>query len=417
MKIVSDIYDNIRKVDYYKNQFRYNDEKKNILFVDPVMTKFDFYCLIVPFLCLEQTGKYNSALTGLYRFSEMDEIKTTISESEVIWADIIVIPMSLENFFDQGQLFDQLREIKPEIKIVMTVEFDFYEITNDHYFLAESEIRNYLEQKGSDPTRKNIQDARKKMKGEIIQRLEDNLRMADRLLVMNTNLRKKLLSKQFEDVKYVPVLIEENSFKENIDFMDTLGLNGTEGIVFVSVELDEHTAPGFKAFIPQFEKLRKEHQEKFRLVVIGKDPQKLFPKLDMEVDHLPRHSITGTFKQIVKSTADIHLVLNKKHIYDTNSETMFEFVEHGLFGVPIVSIDQSPWNEVVRDGENGFILKKRADFTTLVNDLMKDKKKLIDISKSLKDVIIAHCQITDDMINGLGLLFFENYKEPVQDEE
>jgi glycosyltransferase involved in cell wall biosynthesis len=415
MKIVSDIYDNIRKVDYYKKQFEFDQDKKNILFVDPIMSSFDFYSMIVPFLCLEQTGKYKSALTGMYRFSEMDKIQTEITESEIRWADVIVIPMSLESFNNQGELFDQLRSIKPQLKIVMTVEFDFYEITNEHYFLDEIEIKNYLDKLGKTPNKKNIANARKDMKQRIIERLENNLRGADRLAVMNANLQKKLLSKDFKDVKYIPVLIEENSFKENIDFMDTLGVKGTEGIVFVSVDLSVSTAHAFKTFIPIFEKLRKKHKEKFRLVVIGDKPTKYFKQFDLEVDHLSRHSIVGQFKSIVKSTADIHLILNKKNLYSTNSESIFSFVERGLFGVPIVALDQSPWNEVIKHEQTGFLLKKREEFEILVNDLMKDKTKLIDMSNALKNVIISNCQITDELINGLGSIFFDQYKIEVDE--
>jgi len=410
MKIISDLYDNIRKVDYYKKQFGFSEDRKNILFVDPVMVSFDFYSMIVPFLCLEQTGKFRTALTGLYRFSEIDNIHTKISESEIRWADVIVLPMTLESFAKPKELFDQIKAIKPDIKIVQTVEFDFYEITNEHYFLDEKEIKHFLEKTEKSKSKNNITEARNKMKENIIDRLESNFKGCDRLLVMNNNLKNKLIQKGCKDVKYVPVFIEEKSFKENIDFMDTLGIKGSKGIVFVSVDLNDETASAFRQYIPIFKKLRKKHGSKFRLVVIGKDPHKYFRKFDLEVVHLPKHSIVGQLKQVVKSSADIHLVLHKKNVYNTNSQNIFDFVEHGLFGIPIVAPDTSPWNDVIKNRENGFLIKSKSEFEDLVKELFKDKQKTIDLSNALKDVIISRCQITDEVIDSLGGIFFYDYK-------
>jgi len=234
---------------------------------------------------------------------------------------------------------------------------------------------------------------------------------------MNHNLQKKLQLKEFNDVKYIPILVEESSFKENIDFMDTLGLKNTKNIVFVSVELNELTAPAFKNFMPLFQKMRDKFKEKFRLVVIGDKPTKYFKNFELEIDFISRSSIVHQFKSIVKSSADFHLVLNKKNMFSTNSETLFQFAERGLFGIPIATMDQSPLNEIIQDKQTGFLFKKKEDFCTLVEELMKDKKNLLEMSETLKNVVVTNCQLTDDQINILGSLLFDNYDVILTDDE
>ena len=77
MKIVSDLYKSLKEPSFYQNQFKYEEGKKNVLFIDPVMSNFDFYSMIVPFLCLEQTNRFKTSITGIFRYSEIDQKPVT----------------------------------------------------------------------------------------------------------------------------------------------------------------------------------------------------------------------------------------------------------------------------------------------------------------------------------------------------
>jgi len=408
MKIVNDLYKNVREVKWYLEQFSYSKSTgvKNVLFIDPIMMNFDFYTMIIPYLALaEEPEKYQTAITGLYRFSEIEtKPQTRLTESQVKWADVIVIPNQLEWF---GQLNSEIREVNPNAKIIQTLEFDFYEITNDHYLLQDSNLEEILKQRKEPITAKSKNELRPELKEYIVNRLEQNLKFADRILVLNQNLLQKLKSKGFKDVQYCPILIDEQTFLENIDYKDALGVRLTDGMLTLSCELKEHTKSAFKEFIPQFQELQKKYKNKFKLVVLGDNPEKHFQQLDLEYTHLDTGSIIAQFKRIWKSSADIHLMLNKKNIYSANSDTLYSFIDRGIFGIPVATLDVSPLKEIIKNGKNGFILKKRADLIKLVAEHIKSKKQLIDISKELKSSIIKVSQVSDENLIWLGKIFFD----------
>jgi hypothetical protein len=417
MKIVSDLYKKLKEVDFFRTQFEEEDGKKNILFIDPVMTNFDFYSMIVPYLSLEETGKYKTAMTGMYRYSEIDaKPPTKLTSVEILWADVIVFPMSLEPYGEEGDLFDQIREINPEIKIIQTVEFDFYEIALDHFMFDDEKIKKLIQLTKNKVSKKMVSDSKKEMRKKTVEILESNSRSADRLMVLNYNLKSKLESKGFKSVEYVPILVEEGSFKENIDFMDTLGVKGTSGMCYLSCELNDQTKVAFGDFIPYFEQLKEQHKDNFKLIVIGDHPIKYFPNFEVEFHHLSKGSIIHQFKSVVKSSADIHLILNKKNEYSSNSETLFSFVDRGLFGIPIASLSVSPMKEVITNGQNGFLMNNRKDLVEIIDGIIKDKSTLRDMSKTLKDTVRQTSQINEDNLEWLGSIFCDGYKTDPDEE-
>lgn len=414
MKIINDLYKNVREVKWYTQQFESKSGIKNILFIDPVMMNFDFYTMIIPYLALaENEDKFNTAITGLYKFSEIEtKPQTRLSEFQVRWADVIVIPNQLEPFTD---LNDEIRSVNPDVKIIQTLEFDFYEISNDHYLLENSHLETILKKRNEPVTIKSKNELRPKLKEYIINRLEENLKFADRVIVLNGNLLNKLKEKGFEDIQYCPILIDQQTFLENLDYKDALGTRLTTGMLTLSCELREHTKSAFKEFIPLFNKLQKTHKTKFKLVVLGDDPQKVFKGIELDYTNLPTGSIVSQLKRIWKSSADIHLILNKKNVYSANSETLYSFVDRGMFGIPIATLDVSPLKEIIKDGKNGFILKKRADLIPLVAKHLKSKKQLIDISKTLKESVIKTSQVSDENLLWLEKIFFD-FPEPEKED-
>lgn len=405
MKLINDLYKNVRDPKWYIEQFESEKGVKNALFIDPVMMSFDFYTMIIPYLALaEDDKKFRTAITGLYRYSEIDtKPQTSLTSSQVRWADVVVIPNQLEPF---ELLFKEIRDVNPLVKIIQTVEFDFYEITNDHYLLSDSTIDAILKKREEPINAKTRTETRKKLKEYIIKRLATNLNLADRILVLNANLRDKLIEKGFKDVQYTPILIDETTFLENINYSETVGTRLTEKMFILSCELSESTKSAFKEWIPQFRELVNKYKSKFKLVVMGEDPKKVFPDFDVDHTLIKTGSIISHFKLVNKSSADIHLALNKKNLYSSNSETLYSFIDRGLFGIPVATLDVPPLRDVIQANQNGFILKKRTDLLLLVAEHIKSKKKLMEVSKAVKETVLKNCQVSDENIAQLSKIFF-----------
>lgn len=390
MKIISDLYKEVKNTSFYRKQFTEIQGKSKVLFLDPIMTSFDWYTCLIPFHALEETDSVSTAITGLYRFSELEQKpQTVLTEMEILWADVIVIPFTLEQFYGPGELFAMIRKVNPGIKIIFTVEFDFYDLRKEHYLL--------LDQPDS--------------KEEIIERLEGNCNAADRLLVINDRFAGKLREKGFSDVKTLPIFYAEDILKENVSFDDTLGIKHTPKIFYLSCDLNENNYDSFKDYIPVFKKIQEKHKKLFRLVIIGDNPKKYYPKINIDYIHLTKGSIVHKYKNIVKSTADCHLVLNKKTEYYMNSESICDYVERGVFSIPIVSMNVYPYSEIIKNEENGFLLKARKDLANIVDSHIKNKTVLQKVCSNIKLDLERNHELDAEKLEYIKTQFIFNYKE------
>lgn len=386
MKIISDLYKHIRSDVFYQAQFHESKEKTNILFFDPAMNNYDLYSMLIPFLSLPEDDNFQTAITGLYRESEIKEENrtTVITKKEVLWADIVVVPMTLEPFYEEGDLFDSLREINPSIKIIQSVEFDFYSVPKDHFLFKDLEVPEEA----------------------FRVQLESNLNKVDRIVVLNENLAKKLIQKGFKDVKTIPIIIDQESFIENVDFAQTLGIKNATGTVFMSIDLTPENKHVFLIWLPILIDIKKKYKNLFRIVVTGTKIEEFYPDKDIfEYDFIKRGSIIHQLKSIVQTSADIHLQLNSLNEYYNNSENEITFVEHGLFGVPIVTMNVSPFNTLIENKKNGFILKSRKSLSILIESLIKSKKEIVEISTDLKSEILTNYSNNDQNFNKLKNAF------------
>jgi hypothetical protein len=390
MKILSDLYKKIRETAYYRGQFSDQNDKQKILFLDPIMTDFDWYTCLIPYFAIPENENVDTALTGLYRYSELDrKPQTVLSALEIKWANYIVVPFTLEKFYGPGELFDSIKKVNPEIKIIFTVEFDFYEIRPDHYLLLDN------------PDKKD----------EIIERIEGNCRAADRLIVMNDKLNDKLIGKGFQDVKTMAVLYAGDVLKENVDFKNTLGNKHTANMFFLSIDLNDYNASNFKDYIPVLEEIQAKHKKNFRLIMLGDDPKKHFPKIKLEYTYLKKGSIIHKYKAIVQSNADCHLVLNKKTDYHINSEIYADYIDRGLFSIPIISMNAYPYNELISNGENGFLINARKDLAKIVSENIADKAKLGEICTNIKEDLEKYYEIDGDKLKYIENLFVDGYAD------
>lgn len=400
MKILSDLYKKIRTVNFNKNQFTEDDSKMKVLFIDPAMSSFDWYTCLLPYIGLPETNVITAA-TKIYRESELDKKEDTVlTRQEILWADVIVFPWSLEKLSgsdseDRPMIFQDLRKINPAIKIIFTVEFDFYSITKDHYLLK----------------------GRPKLKNDIISRLDENCAGADRLIVLNEKLAKKLTEMGFEDVRTLPLLFDKDTITENVDYKDTLGVKNALKMFVLSVDLNEYNYSNLKDFIPVFEKIKKKHKDNFKLVFIGDDPKQHYPKFNMVYTHLKRGSIVHKYKSILKSSADCHLVLNKKTTYYQNSDIIADYMERGVFDIPIISMNTHPFNEIISNNKNGFLLNRRMDLLKIVDNNIDDKTNLCTIYANIKQDLSESHQIDMEQLSYVEHQFvsFEE-KSPSTDE-
>lgn len=210
MKAVLDLTKAIKNKLYYEEQFEGFGTDKNILFVSPQLTSKHLYKFILPFFSF-YNNKIRTAITDLSKYNPFEQIvnlDSTLSSTEILWANYIVFPFTTMDLSKQYGLYEAIREVNPSCKIVFFVDFNYYHIPDGH---PHKELFSFP---------------------NIIDNTERNILMADLCLVSNLNLH-VFLSKKFmelaetkyKSVEHIPVefnaipyLIDEQIVLQNVDF-------------------------------------------------------------------------------------------------------------------------------------------------------------------------------------------------------
>ena len=130
MRQVLDLINNFKKdeqsIDFINSQFDEPHTNKNVLFVSPQLNGRNFYKYIMPYILLYEYDIMGTAIIGLDKFkqnNEYDFTKIPLYSKQILWADFIVFPFSIQNL---SPLYENIRYINPEVKIVYNVDFNYY---------------------------------------------------------------------------------------------------------------------------------------------------------------------------------------------------------------------------------------------------------------------------------------------------
>lgn len=201
MKLIQKINDIVSSVDGYKNQFIQND-LPNILLIDPQTSRFEFYSMILPAIVLQTEDLVNVAFTKMQKYKagpKREQINLT--DFEVQWADVIVFPFSISPYTngENNHLFDEIREINPDCKIVLLHEV----VSNASKFYFEV-YRSYNQ---LNKTKLQKSDE-KKLKNLLQKGIESNIKKSDKIIVPNSFIRDLVYS--IDSSKQIEIIQPKN---------------------------------------------------------------------------------------------------------------------------------------------------------------------------------------------------------------
>jgi len=192
---------------FYKDMFDEWGEEKNILFVSPQLSGKHLYKTLLPYFLL-RSEEISTAITSLKKFDQRKQLlgyEIDLNNHMIQWADFIVFPFTTQPLVEE--IYNSIRANKPEMKIVYSVDFNFYELSKNHPYsdIFEEEM--------------------------VINDVEDNMYFADLVLTNNILLSKYLLEKfkKLVEVKYenvesymgiatMPTMIDTEIVLKNIDY-------------------------------------------------------------------------------------------------------------------------------------------------------------------------------------------------------
>jgi glycosyltransferase involved in cell wall biosynthesis len=73
---------------------------------------------------------------------------------------------------------------------------------------------------------------------------------------------------------------------------------------------------------------------------------------------------------------DLIFIPLRKNDFNETSENYNKMLEAGLFNIPVMVIDMFPYNQILKDAENGIVLKNKKDFVSKLEHFLKSKDEL-----------------------------------------
>lgn len=189
MKSILDLTKAINNEAYFNKQFSNWGEEKNILFVNPQLSGKCLYKIILPFFSIFNE-KVATAISGISKYDYEGQIlggdEINISEEMIDWSDFIVFPFTTQPLV--SEFYDKIRSIKPDVKIIFLIDFNFYVLSDLHPY-------------------KHIFD-----EPTALSATEDNIWFADICLTSNPELTHFMVNKFRDD-------LSKNKYSEHVSYL------------------------------------------------------------------------------------------------------------------------------------------------------------------------------------------------------
>jgi glycosyltransferase involved in cell wall biosynthesis len=390
MKQVMDVYKEIQNAIFSKSQIAEVHWNKNILFVNPQLNGRHFYKYILPYIVMFEFDVWGTAITSIEKYKpnkEYEYVDVALNSRQILWADYIVFPFTHQEL--KG-LFEKVREINPDIKIVFNVDFNFYLLPKKHPLYDEF---------SSDEIKSNI---------------EDNIFYSDITLVTNSKLSDYLIGKfknELNDTKYkgknskveigtFPILLDTDVILENIqeeeeEEEDLAEEKKDENSLRVGIVGTNYIWEDINSYKDLFKQVKEKLGDKIKFVLIGfdgmdnKSQKSCFPEgLNLEV--IKPCTIIHYYKQLKSLNLDLMFIPLRNTEFNQTSENYNKYLEAGLFEIPVMVYDVFPYSEIIKNGNNGIILKKKTEFLEKLEFFEDKREELKRMGISANEVVTTN---------------------------
>ena len=383
MKEVMDIFKESRNPDFIDGQISEVHWNKNVLFVNPQLSGRHFYKYILPYILMFEYDVWGTAITSMDKYKpnkEYEFVEVPINSRQILWADYIVVPFTYQNL---SGLYEKVREINPEIKIVFNVDFNYYLLPKKHPLYDDFK----------DDKIKNI--------------VEDNIFYSDITLVSNSKLSEYIIDKfknELKESRYkneesnveigtFPLLLEEQLIMENVELESPKRENEKE--LRVGIVATNYTWEDINSYKDLIKEVSEKMKDKIKFVLIGfdgidnKTGKSCFPE-NVEVENIAPCTIVHYFKQLRNANLDLLFVPLRNNEFNQTSENYNKYLEAGMFNIPLMVYNIFPYSEVIENGKNGIILQKKKEFVERLEFFEKNRDELKRMGSSANELVLTN---------------------------
>lgn len=349
-------------------------EGKNILFVSPILNKQGLYRMILPALEFKEAGRYYNTIVSQILPDDhqkiIDDYHIKLVPELIRWADYIVFSA---NGQDLEGVIKQLRGINPKAKIVMDIDRNYHGLNPNNY-------------------------AAKKFNIEKQRNLEKNLTIVDfstypdKLtedfyqkkvglgVALKTFILPNLLSPfQFESIDKDKERVKDKSGKFRIllmadtdDFDDINSFRDTINDIMVRV-------PESKVYV--LGNFMYENKNPLRFINYVRVPHK---------DLLEYYNI------IYNMNPDLAIIPVKKQMFN---RTYYKILELGALGIPMISMNEYPYNHLLKKDVHILLSGQKKTFVQNVRDAVDSPEMREKLSRYAKTYISEKFIWNENMID------------------
>jgi glycosyltransferase involved in cell wall biosynthesis len=400
MKEILDIYKASKNPEFIASQFSDVHPDKNVLFIQPQLNGRHFYKYILPYITMFEFGIWGTAITDMDKYKpnkEYEPITSPLNSKQILWADYIVFPFVTQSL---DEVYDKIRMINPNIKIVYNVDFNYYKLSKKHPLYEQFSPQ------------------------EIIETIEDNIFYSDITLVTNTKLSDFLIdkfAKELSEQRYkdlysnvqigtFPTLIDDVLVMENIE-VDVPDITKEQEKEFrVGIIATNYTWEDIASYKELFSEVKEKLGDEVKFVLIGfdgidnKTQKSCFPD-GLEFEQVKPCTIVHYFKQLRKLHLDLIFIPLRQNEFNITSENYNKFIEGAMFKIPVMVYDIYPYNEIISNGKNGVILKKKKEFLERIEFFNKNRDELKRIGESAHDFVYKNFVYSDDNLQIINQIY------------
>jgi len=298
----------LKDVEQYRAQF-VDNENKNILILDPVLSSHDYYTMILPALVMNTFEKANIAFNAISQNIESKDRKPIdLAAHEIKWADTIVFPFCDIKYEVEGKsMFEWIKEINPAVKIIVLVEYDYTNV----YYSREIAIIPAQQLKVVQVIRENV---------------NYNLNGADLVLTHSDYMLGVVLKELNEcgiktQVYKMPMYNHQDLILEGLD--EKLAENQWKTSDFVSVFVDFLDEKSILTFIDR---------------VVDKNGPNVKYFTRSEVNHpqvytLKKASITHWYKELMNFKWDYYMPVGNSNLFTKSNFLQGRIIDCAFFGI------------------------------------------------------------------------------------
>lgn len=384
MKQVMDIYKEIQNPQFLDGQISEIHWNKNVLFLNPQLNGRHFYKYILPYILMFEYDVWGTAITSMGKYKPNKEYELSdvpINSRQILWADYIVFPFTYQ---DLQPIYKQIKSINPAIKIIFNVDFNYYLLPKKHPLYEEF---------SSD---------------DIKSIIEDNIFYSDITLVTNSRLAEYLVNKfkkELNDKKYkeeksnveigtFPVLIDTEVILQNVE-LEVPEKEDKSNALRVGIIATNYIWEDINSYKELFNQVKDKLGDKVKFIMLGYDgidnkTEKSCLPDGLNIEFVEPCTIIHYYKQLRNLHLDMLFIPLRNNEFNQTSENYNKYLEAGLFKIPLMVYDVFPYSEIIKNGQNGIILKKKGEFVEKIEFFEKNRDELKRMGDKANELVVKN---------------------------